>query len=122
MIFSIASMHALESNEQTKPIAKTIGGIVISGGAILYGIIVGPAVALAGIVDDFDGQVIVGPLITTSSIPAFYYGYKLLKSGIKDLDELEMQGTSNPLKKITDFIQKKEKDIKNRLRHQHKNQ
>ncbi len=121
MIFSIASIDVLGNNEQTKPIAKTIGGIIISSGAILYGTIVGPAVTLLGIVDGFDSQVVVGPIVTTVSIPIFYYGYKLLKSGINDLEKLDQQGVANPLKEVTTFILKKEECIKKRFCKLHKN-
>ena len=115
MIFSIINVSAQESNGQTKPIAKTIGGMVVCGGAVFYGAVTGPFVTLFGVVDGCDGQVIVGPLITTISIPAFYYGRKLFKSGLKDLDALEKKGIDNPLKEITNWILKKEKYIQTKL-------
>lgn len=108
LITPFSNAHNTSDTDQTKPLAKTIGGIVICSGAMLYGTYVGPFIFLFGVIDGFDSQIIIGPLITTASLPIFYFGYKLLKSGITNLEELEKQGVSNPIKKITNFIQKKE--------------
>ena len=105
-LMATLSTHPIE-DEQIKPIAKTIGGIVICAGSLIYGTLVGPAVTLFGIADDFDGQVIIGPLISAASIPTFLLGRKLLKKGITDLDQLEKGGIANPLRLITDYLKKK---------------
>jgi hypothetical protein len=110
-----------------KPLAvlKIIGGATLAIGCLACGILIGATATVAGISEEEDAYLTIGSIfVGTSLIPLIYFGYKIAKSGLHDLKQIQQSNnkTNNIKKCIRTLYESNSHTITNTHRRLHSNE